>query len=126
MTGHISRPIRNRNDGHRYARQSRRRQISSPTIDSANSSTPRIRKPEANHQWTNSERGSILRLREIVDEPRRHHERKPEPDQNDVQRRLGNEPPEALAVRVEQRQPVRLQERPNDAGEPRQRAERGS
>src|SRR5436190_17542722 len=98
----------NMNDGHRYARQDRRRQTSSPTTASASRSTPRTRKPVANHQWTNSARGSILRLVQIGGEPRRDDERERQADEHDVQRRLGEQPPEALTVRVQQRQAVRL------------------
>src|SRR4051794_28733977 len=98
MTGHINTPIRNRNDGHRYARHGRRRQTPFPTVASARSSSPMTRKPVANHQWTNSARGSILGLFEVFGEPRSEHEGKAEPDQDDVERRLGEQPPEPLAV----------------------------
>src|SRR4029079_6232619 len=37
--------------------------------------------------------------------------------------RLDEQPPEALAVRVQEREAIRLQERPRDAAEHRQRAE---
>src|SRR6059058_6329551 len=92
ITGHISRPIPNRNDGHRYARQARRRQTSSPTIASASSRMPRIRNPVANHQWTNSDLGSIPRLFEVGQERRRDEEREAEPDEHDVERRLREQP----------------------------------
>src|SRR5919204_268956 len=117
ITGHMRTPIRKANDGQRYARQGRRRQTSSPTTASASSSRPMIRKPVANHQWTNSARGSILRLLQVLEQAGRHQERKRETDENDVERRLGEQPPEALAMGVQHRQAVGLQEPPDDAGQ---------
>src|SRR5919204_1684985 len=121
ITGHMSTPIRKANEGQRYARHGRRRQTSSPTAASASRSNPMIRKPVANHQWTNSAFGSILRLVEVFEQRRSDEHREAEPDQDHVQRRLREQPPEALAVRMHDRQPVRLQKRPGDAYEHRQR-----
>jgi hypothetical protein len=47
-----------------------------------------------------------------------------EPDCDHEQRRLDEQPPEALAVRVQDRQPVRLHDRPDRAGQRGQRTER--
>src|SRR3954465_12011774 len=117
MTGHISRPMPNKNEGQRYARQARRPQTSVPTTASASSSKPMIRKPAANHQWTNSAGGSILRLFQVFDQARREQDGEAEPDQDHVQRRLGEQPPEALSVGMQDRQPVGLDEGPRDARE---------
>src|ERR671930_2743501 len=123
ITGHMRTPIRKANDGQRYARQGRRRQTSSPTTASASSRRPMIRKPVANHQWTNSAFGSILCLFEVVEQGRGDEQCEAEPDQNHVQRRLGEQPPESLTVRVQDCQPVRLQEGPGNAREHRQGAD---
>src|SRR5215470_14490112 len=88
ITGHIRTPIRNANDGHRYGRHRRLPHACSPTTASASRSRPMIRKPVANHQWTNSAFGSILHLFEILEQPGRENERKDEPDDNHVQGRL--------------------------------------
>src|ERR687888_2625345 len=115
ITGHMRTPIRKANDGQRYARQGRRRQTSSPTTASASSRRPMIRKPVANHQWTNSAFGSILCLFEVLDQGRRDEDGEAEPDKDHVERRLGEQPPEPLPVRMQNRQPVRLEESPRDA-----------
>src|SRR5262249_54018588 len=123
ITGHIRTPIRNANDGHRYGLHGRRPQASSPTIASARRSRPMIRKPVANHQWTNSAFGSILDLFQVLEQPGCNDEREDEPDDDHVQRWLREQPPESLLVRMQEGQPVRLQERPGDAGDHRQRAD---
>src|SRR2546429_375915 len=74
ITGHIRTPITNANDGQRYGRHGRLPHASSPTNASASRSSPMIRKPVANHQWTNSAFGSILHLFEVLQQPRREHE----------------------------------------------------
>src|SRR3954447_25609937 len=121
MTGHISRPMPNKNEGQRYARQARRRQTSVPTTASASSSRPMIRKPAANHQWTNSARGSILRLFQVFDQAGCEQDREDEPGQDHVERRLREEPPEALSIGMKDRQPVGLDEGPRHSGEHRRR-----
>ncbi len=61
---------------------------------------------------------------EVVEQAGRDDEREQHADHDDEQRRLDEEPPEALPVRVQQRDPPRLQQRPQDAGGDRRRAER--
>src|SRR4029450_13030576 len=63
--------------------------------------------------------------REVLDQPGRDQQREDDAHGDDEQRRLDEQPPEALAVRVQDRQAVRLQERPDDTAEHRQRPERG-
>src|SRR5439155_3460554 len=103
-------------------RQRRRRQTSSPTITSASRIRPSVRKPIANSQCTISLGGSTVLLY-VLDERARDNEREEHARQRNEQRRLDHEPPEPLAARVEQGEPVRLDERPDDAGEDRQRTE---
>src|SRR6266487_755100 len=82
-----------------------------------------IRKPVANHQWTNSALGSILCLFEVLDQRRGEEDGEAEADQDDIERRLGEQPPEPLALWVQERQPVGLDEGPGDAPQHRQRAD---
>src|SRR6266545_2729617 len=100
ITGHIRTPIRNANDGQRYARHARRRQTSSPTIASANRKSDSSRKPVANIQWTCSAGGCITtpRDRGATCAQRACGTR---PRDDDKERRLDDEEPESLAVRVQ-------------------------
>src|SRR6266487_4140829 len=82
-----------------------------------------IRKPVANHQWTNSAFGSILRLFQVVDQGWSEEQREAEPDQDDEERRLGEQPPESLAVGMQDRQPKGLQKGPGDTSQHRQRTD---
>ena len=77
----------------------------------------------ANSQWTCSAGGSTFLL-EIGEQSRQHGEVEEEPDGDHEQRWLDDEPPEALVVRVQDRKPVRLDDRPDHAREGGQRAER--
>src|SRR2546421_5994512 len=121
----MKRPMTNTKPGAKYARQGRRRHTSGPTIASASRQRPRTRKPVANIQWTCSAGGCIGLLRsEVLDEPGRDAEREEDPDEHDPERRLDEEPPEALSARVEQRDPVRLDEGPREPGHDREWAER--
>src|SRR5207302_4594672 len=119
ITGHMNRPSVNASPGHRYARHARRRQTSVPTTASASRQRPRIRKPVAKSQWTCSAGGYMSSL-EVLQQPRQHEEIEQKPDCDHKQRRLDEQPPEALAVRVEQGHAVRLDDRPDDSGQRRQ------
>jgi hypothetical protein len=55
---------------------------------------------------------------------RRRDEREQQSCRDHEQRRLDDEPPETLAVRVQERHPPGLEEGPGDAAEHRQRRER--
>ena len=63
-------------------------------------------------------------LLEILDQRAGDREREEQPGRDDEQRRLAQEPPEPLMVRVKQRQPVGLDDRPDQAGGDRERAEK--
>src|SRR5436190_11796491 len=115
ITGHIPTPSPKARPGHRYARQGRRAQTSRPTIASASMSRPSTRTPIPNSQCTISLGGCIVL--QVRDERTRDEHREDDPREGDEQRRLDREPPEALAVRVQQRQPVGLDDRPDDAGD---------
>src|SRR5437870_1394550 len=80
------------------------------------------RMPAPKNQWTISARGSIPRL-EIGDQRPGDEDREQEPDRDHEQWRLRDEPPEALAARMEQRHAVGLHDRPDDAGGARGRAD---
>src|SRR5207249_7483759 len=86
-------------------RGSRWRTSSAPSLPSAASAAP-------------------LRVLEVLDQSRRDEQPEDDAHEDDPQRRLGEQPPEALPVRVEQRDPIRLDERPDDAAEARRRPER--
>src|SRR5581483_12249892 len=107
ITGHIRIPRPNAIEGQMYGRQRRRAHTSSPTIACESRISPRSRNPVAKNQCTISLRGSIG-LREVGQQRARDQEREGEPGRDDEQRWLGDEPPEALVVRVQQRDPVRL------------------
>src|SRR5262245_30512557 len=123
---HSQMPAVRASEGQRYMRQRRRRNTSGPTIASARTTSPKKRNPAANSQWAVSARGSILTLGglEVVHDARRDDEREDEPDEHDEQRRLDGPVPEALPLGVEERDAVRLRERPDDPAEHGQRAER--
>src|SRR6478735_6848565 len=123
ITGHISTPRPKSRLGQRYARQARRLQTSSPTTARASRQSASSRNPVANSQWTCSAGGCIVF--QVLDQAGRDQQRKHDPGADDQQRRLDEQPPEALPVRVQDGQPVRLQEAPRDPAEHRQRAERG-
>src|SRR5205807_9792997 len=54
---------------------------------------------------------------QVGDEPGRDEEPEEDPDERGVHGRLGEEPPEALPVRMKEREPPRLHERPCEARE---------
>src|SRR3954453_12770403 len=120
ITGHISTPSVKARPGQRYARHARRRQTSVPTTTSASRHRPSSRNPVANSQWTCSAGGSTSLL-QIFEQAWHDGEVEEQADAYDEQRRLHEQPPEALAVRVEKRQPIRLRDRPDRAGERGQR-----
>src|SRR6266540_6039119 len=122
ITGHRSTPSANAMPGHRYPRQARCRQTSVPTTASPSRQRPRIRKPVANSQWTCSA-GGCTRLLEVFEQSRQHDEVEEEPDCDHEQRRLHEQPPEAFAARMQQRDAIRLHDGPDHADERRQRAE---
>ena len=62
-------------------------------------------------------------LLEILDQRAGDHEREEQPGRRDEQRRLAQKPPEPLVVRVQDRQPVGLDDRPDQAGRDRERPE---
>src|SRR5271167_2874559 len=82
--------------------------------------SPRSRIAAPNIQWTNSALGSIAFL-EIVEQRPRDGPREEQADGDDEQRRLDHEPPEPLPARVQERDPVRLCERPDEPRERRRR-----
>src|SRR6185436_1958424 len=67
--------------------------------------------------------GSILCLLEILNQGWGEEHGEGEADQDDVERRLREQPPEPLAVRMQERQPVGLHEGPDDAAEHRHGAD---
>ena len=97
---------RKMNDGHRYARHVRRRQTSSPTIASASRNSASSRKPVANIQCTCSAGGCISLVLEVVEQARATNRWKSAPASITSSGGWTNEPPEALAVRVQQRDAV--------------------
>src|SRR5579871_4592389 len=84
--------------------------------------SPRMRIAEAKSQWTNSACGSIPPL-QVGDERARDRDREEDPGRGDEQRRLDDEPPEALMVWMQERQPVGLDDRPDDTAEDGDRPE---
>src|SRR3954452_3727048 len=93
-----------------------------PAIVCAIRTRPRSRIPVANSQWTNSARGSTVLL-EVGQERPRDREREEDPRRCNEQRWLDGEPPEPLMVRVQQGQPPRLDDRPDDPADDGQRPE---
>ena len=87
-----------------------------PTIASASRSRPRSRTPVANSQCTISLGAAPSLPRGRRRSGRATTSAKHDPGRDHEQRRLDQEPPEALAARVQQRDPVRLEDRPDDAG----------
>src|SRR5262249_41783214 len=83
---------------------------------------PSTSTPLANSQCTISARGCILFL-EVGDQRPSHRDREEQPGRHHEQRRLDHEPPEPLAGWVQKRQPVRLDERPDEPGEDSERPE---
>src|SRR5205823_11961179 len=122
ITGHIRTPRANARPGQRQARHRLRRQTSVPTTASATRQSPRIKKPVAKSQWTCSAGGFMLIL-EVVEQSGHDDEVEEEADRDDEQRRLDEEPPEPLAMRMQQRDPVRLHDGPDEPRQRRCRAE---
>src|SRR5690348_13531169 len=114
ITGQRKSPSANATPGHRYARHARIRQTSVPTIASASKQRPMKRMPAPKNQWTISARGCIALL-QIRDQRPCDQHGEDHTDGDHEQGRLGDEPPEPLSARMEQRHPVRLQDRPDDA-----------
>src|SRR5207244_4265427 len=112
ITAHIATPMKNARPGQTYGRHARLAQTSGPTTASASRQRPSIRKPVANSQWTISAFGCI----EILDQAGRDEPGEEHADEQHPQRRLGDEPPEALPVRVQDRHAVRLDHRPEEPG----------
>src|SRR5436189_3739869 len=106
--------------GQRYARHARRRQTSVPTTASASRQRPSSSTPVANSQWTCSDGGCIVLL-EVFEQPGDDREVEEQPDRDHEQRRLDEQPPEALADRMQDREPIRLHDRPDHARQHRQR-----
>ena len=77
---------------------------------------PSTSTPVANSQCTISARGCISFL-EVGDQRPSDDEREEQPRRRHEQRRLDHEPPEALVVRVQKRQPVGLDDRPDEPGD---------
>ena len=120
-TGQSATPMPNAIEGHRYTRQRRMAKTSRPTIVSASRISPSRRKPAANAQWTSSALGATGGA-EVVDEAGRDREREQEADADHEQRRLDEIVVEALAGTVEEDDAVRLEDRPDDPAQDRQRA----
>src|SRR5690349_19749447 len=83
---------------------------------------PSRRMPVANSQWTCSEGGCIVIL-EVLQQTRHDDEVEEEPGRDNEQRRLDEQPPEALPVWMEQGDAVRLHERPDHTAERGRRPE---
>src|SRR4051794_40837807 len=115
ITGQSSTPSANARPGHRYLRHLRCCHTSRPTIASDSRHRPTKRIPIANSQWTISARGCTVPL-QVGEQRARDDEREEDTREGDEERRLGDEPPEALAPRVQQRQAVGLENPPDDAG----------
>src|SRR5207302_1624882 len=84
---------------------------------------PSIRKPVPKSQWTCSDGGCIA-LTEVLEDARQYEEVEEQSDGHHEQRRLDDEPPEALVVGMEQRQAIRLRECPDCRREHRERPDR--
>src|SRR5262245_18899209 len=90
---------------------------------SARRISPRRRKPAAKAQWTSSALGAIGAA-EIVEQAGSDREREEQADDDDEQRRLDQVVVEAeLGAAVEEDDPVRLQDPPDDPAEDRDRPE---
>src|SRR6476661_1054830 len=111
ITGHSRTPRANATPGQRYFRHGLLRQTSCPTIASASRQSPTNRIPVANSQWTISACGSIVLL-QVGEQRLRDDEREDDAGGGDEQRRLDQKPPEPLPVWVQERDAVRLQDRP--------------
>ena len=68
-----------------------------------------------------SQRAAASRASRSESQRSSDEDREQQPDDDHDQRRLSDEPPEPLAARVEQRHPVRLQDRPDNARGARRR-----
>src|SRR5262249_40217142 len=107
ITGHSRTPIANATPGHRYRRQGLLRQTSRPPIASQSRQRPMKSIAVANSQCTISACGSIVPL-QVGEQRLGDDEREDHADRDDEQRRLDQEPPEALPARVQERDAVRL------------------
>src|SRR5215212_5948926 len=125
ITGQRKSPSAKTRPGHRYARQARRRQTCVPTSASPRRQSPRSKNPVANSQWTCSARGCTFFGLEVFEQSRQHCEVEEKPGGDHEQRWLDEQPPEALSARMEQRDAVRLRNRPKHAHEGRQRSKGG-
>src|SRR3954465_10531084 len=114
ITGHMSTPSANAMPGQRYARHARRRHTSGPTIASPSKHRPRARKPVANNQWTCSAGGVIRRL-QVLEQSRHDEQVEHDADEQDEQRRLDDEPPEALPAGAAARRAPRSSARADGA-----------
>src|SRR5207237_1828791 len=91
-------------------------------------STPRVRRPlpqagtaraaRSRRRTTSgpSPTGAASAL-EVLEQPAREEAVEEQARQDDEDRRLREEPPEALAVRGQQRDPLRLRDRPDESGQ---------
>src|SRR5581483_8587549 len=122
ITGQSRTPIAKATPGQRYFRHGRICHTARPTIASHRRHMPMKRMPAAKSQCTISASGFTVLLQ--VDEQRPgDHERERNPDEHHEKRRLDEQPPHALPVRMQERHAVGLQNPPDDAGGCRQRAE---
>src|SRR3954471_24763075 len=122
ITGQSSTPRPNASVGQRYARQRRMRQTSCPTSASQSKHNPTNRIMAPNAQWIISARGCI-RLLEVGEHRTRHQHGEQRPDDDYEERRLEHEPPEALPARMQERDPVGLQDRPDQTSRRSRRTE---
>src|SRR4051812_45107119 len=113
ITGHRNTPRAKVSPGHRYFRQPRMCQTSRPARASASRHNPTKRMQTAKSQWTISAGGCTVPL-QVGEQRPCDDEREDEAGDGDEQRRLDREPPEALPVRVQQRNAARLQDRPDE------------
>ena len=119
-----STPAASASDGQRYARHRRRRKTAVPTIVSARRTSPRSRKSDANSQCEISALGTTLGpLAGPATSPGAIRSANSDPDEHDEQRRLREVVVQPLPVRMQERDPVRLRDRPDDAREDRERPE---
>src|SRR5262249_5122897 len=94
-----------------------------PTIASPSRQRPRIRNPVANSQWTCSAGGCIA-VFQVLQHAGDDQEVEEQSDGEHEQRRLDDEPPEALIMWMEQGQPIGLHDGPDRRREHRQRPDR--
>src|SRR5947208_278990 len=99
ITGHNMTPMKNSVPGHRYARQARFRQTSTPTIASASRQRLRITNPVPKSQWTCSAGGCIACLLEVLEQPRHDDQLEQQADEDHEQRGLDAETRDALPTR---------------------------